>query len=63
MTRPKNEYDDVNEAVSTAGQGIDRTQMRELLRVSPLRRLELLRDDVRGLTRLEERRDDREPAP
>jgi transcriptional regulator with XRE-family HTH domain len=44
------------EAVPTPGYGVDRSQMRELLRVSPRRRLELLRDDVRGLARLERAR-------
>jgi transcriptional regulator with XRE-family HTH domain len=32
-----------------AGVGIDRTQIRELLRLSPLQRLELLRRDAAGL--------------
>lgn len=35
------------------GVGVDRSQMRELLRLSPRRRLDLLRDDVAGLRRLE----------
>ena len=35
------------------GVGVDRSQIRELLRLSPRRRLELLRDDVAGLRRLE----------
>jgi transcriptional regulator with XRE-family HTH domain len=36
------------------GIGVDRTQIRELLRLTPRERLELLRDDVRGLRRLEQ---------
>src|SRR3954447_20924041 len=43
----------VIEAIPTPGHGVDRTQMHELLRVNPRRRLELLRADVRGITRLE----------
>ena len=35
------------------GTGVDRSQMRELLRLSPRQRLDLLRDDVAGLERLE----------
>jgi len=35
------------------GAGVDRTQMRELLRLSPRQRIDLLRDDVAGLRRLE----------
>jgi transcriptional regulator with XRE-family HTH domain len=46
----------VIEAVPQPGHGVDRTQIRELLRVTPQRRLELLRDDVRGLMRLEQAR-------
>jgi transcriptional regulator with XRE-family HTH domain len=43
----------VIEAAPRPGEGVDRSQMRELLRLSPRRRLELLRDDVEGLDRLE----------
>ena len=43
----------VIEALPKPGYGVDRSQMRELLRLSPRRRLELLREDVQGLTRLE----------
>ena len=43
----------VIEALPRPGEGVDRTQMRELLRLTPLQRLELLREDVRGLERLE----------
>lgn len=39
--------------VSRSGSGIDRTQIRELLRLTPLERLELLRLDAAGLRRLE----------
>ena len=46
----------VIEALPKPGHGVDRTQMRELLRVSRQRRLELLRDDVQGLMRLEQAR-------
>ena len=35
------------------GSGIDRSQLRELLRLSPRQRIDLLRDDVAGLRRLE----------
>ncbi len=35
-----------------AGAGIDRTQMRELLRLRPVERLELLRRDAEGLDQL-----------
>ena len=35
------------------GRGIDRTQIRELLRLTPRQRLELLRGDAAGLSRLE----------
>ena len=35
------------------GAGVDRTQIRELLRLSPLRRLDLLRRDVENLAALE----------
>ena len=35
------------------GAGVDRSQMRELLRLSPRQRLDLLRDDAAGLRRLE----------
>jgi hypothetical protein len=35
------------------GAGVDRTQIRELLRVTPLERLRLLEADVTGLRRLE----------
>jgi len=35
------------------GTGIDRSQFRELLRLSPRERLDLLRTDVAGLRRLE----------
>ena len=43
----------VIEATPKPGHGVDRTQIRELLRLSPRERLELLRDDVAGLRRLE----------
>ena len=43
----------VIEAVPKPGHGVDRTQMRELLQLSPRQRLELLREDVRGLARLD----------
>ena len=36
-----------------AGDGVDRSQMRELLRLTPAERVKLLRDDVAGLQRLE----------
>ena len=36
-----------------AGAGVDRSQIRELLRLSPAARVELLRDDAAGLARLE----------
>lgn len=36
-----------------AGLGIDRSQIRALLRLPPVERLQLLRDDVAGLRRLE----------
>jgi len=36
------------------GAGIDRSQFRSLLRLSPRQRLDLLRDDVAGLIRLEQ---------
>ena len=39
--------------VPEAGFGIDRTQMRALLRLTPVERLDLLRQDVEGLRRLE----------
>ena len=39
--------------VEGAGRGVDRTQMRELLGLSPGERLELLRRDAEGLRRLE----------
>ena len=35
------------------GYGIDRTQMRELLKLSPRERLESLRRDVAGLAKLD----------
>lgn len=41
------------ETVYRPGAGVDRSQMRELLRLPPRERLELLRADVEGLTRLE----------
>ena len=37
---------------SRSGGGVDRSQIRALLGVSPRRRLDLLRDDVAGLDRL-----------
>ena len=40
-------------AASRPGTGVDRSQMRELLRLSARQRLDLLRDDVAGLRRLE----------
>jgi transcriptional regulator with XRE-family HTH domain len=36
-----------------AGWGVDRTQMRELLRLTPRQRLDLLREDVAALDQLE----------
>lgn len=42
-------------AVST-GSGVDRSQLRALLALTPLQRLELLRVDAAGLRRLEEAR-------
>lgn len=36
-----------------AGAGIDRTQIRAMLRLSPIDRVRLLRDDAEGLRRLE----------
>lgn len=44
----------VIEALPRPGEGVDRTQMRELLRLTPRARLDLLRDDVKGLGRLEQ---------
>lgn len=35
------------------GYGVDRTQIRELLKLTPRQRLELLRGDATGLARLE----------
>lgn len=43
-------------AVDRPGTGVDRTQIRELLRLRPIERLELLRRDAAGLRRLEEAR-------
>jgi len=43
----------VIEAHPRPGHGVDRTQMRALLRLSPTERLELLRQDAAGLRRLE----------
>ncbi len=43
-------------AVPVAGTGVDRSQIREMLRLSPLERLELLRRDAAGLRRLEKSR-------
>lgn len=43
-------------AVDQPGAGVDRTQIRELLRLRPIERLELLRRDAAGLRRLEEAR-------
>jgi transcriptional regulator with XRE-family HTH domain len=40
-------------AAPLAGFGIDRTQIRAMLRLSPLERVRLLRDDAAGLRRLE----------
>ena len=36
-----------------SGEGVDRTQIRELLRLSPIDRLKLLQEDVAGLRQLE----------
>jgi transcriptional regulator with XRE-family HTH domain len=44
------------QAVPKRGQGIDRTLIRELLRMSPAERLRLLTDDAAGLARLERAR-------
>jgi transcriptional regulator with XRE-family HTH domain len=44
----------VIEALPKPGHGVDRTDMRELLRLTPRQRLDLLRDDARGLQRLDE---------
>lgn len=41
------------QATVRPGTGVDRSQLRELLRLSPRQRLDLLRDDVAGLRRLE----------
>lgn len=41
------------EARVRPGTGVDRSQLRELLRLPPRKRLDLLRDDVAGLRRLE----------
>jgi len=43
------------------GHGVDRTQIRELLKLTPRQRLELLTADVAGLARLERaaKRDER----
>jgi transcriptional regulator with XRE-family HTH domain len=38
------------------GHGVDRTQIRELLKLTPLRRLQLLTEDVKGLAELEHAR-------
>lgn len=43
----------VIEALPRAGARVDRTQMRELLKLTPRQRLDLLRDDAAGLDRLE----------
>jgi transcriptional regulator with XRE-family HTH domain len=43
-------------AVVPAGAGVDRTQIRAMLRLTPRQRLELLRDDAAGLRRLEHAR-------
>ena len=40
-------------AAPLAGAGIDRTQIRAMLRLSPIDRVRLLRDDADGLRRLE----------
>ncbi len=40
-------------AATVPGSGVDRSQIRAMLSLSPKRRLELLRDDVRGLEQLE----------
>jgi len=39
-------------AVARPGQGVDRTQIRELLRLTPGQRLRLAAEDARGLERL-----------
>lgn len=41
------------QATVRPGAGVDRSQLRILLRLSPRQRLDLLRDDVAGLRRLE----------
>jgi predicted transcriptional regulator len=46
----------VVESVPRPGRGVDRTQIRELLKQSPLRRLQLLAEDARGLAQLEQAR-------
>ena len=38
------------------GHGVDRTQIRELLQLSPRQRLQLLTDDMKGLAQLEQAR-------
>jgi len=43
----------VIEALPRPGEGVDRSQIRELLELTPRRRLELLRADVEGVDRLE----------
>ena len=44
------------DATARRGEGVDRSQIRALLRVSPRRRLELLRKDAAGLERLDRTR-------
>ena len=46
----------VVEALPRPGYGVDRTQIRELLSLSPLERLQLLTEDVKGLEQLERAR-------
>lgn len=40
-------------ATPAAGAGVDRTQIRAMLRLTPLERVRLLREDAAGLRRLE----------
>lgn len=44
------------------GHGVDRSQMRELLALSPQERLELLRRDAEGLARLDRALQDEIPG-
>lgn len=46
----------VIESLPRPGYGVDRGQIRELLKLSPLQRLQLLTEDVKGLAQLEQAR-------